>query len=496
ALRSALILTLAVGIPMVAIWFAMVLVCRDVDTTRGVMSVFEDAGKPYAETTKVYGWVVFWILKLVAASVTGRRKLVFSPLIDLTIYFFIFMLIQATIYAYSPNMTFGLYLGCVFFPVAVVEVLWHVFFLDKVDGLKTWWRLVIEYSGVHFGFFGLTLYAQAPIMKIIHKRVYSFLPHWKTPPPKDRNEEMMNNVKMEGGWALVSKLCIYRSYPKSYYLCTCASILLTLAERLAYAWVVRRKARKVAVLAAVTDEKGGKEQEWRTDDEVGIRTDGGRTDDGAGLEEDRTTHVDLMNPAPDSGLDIQDVDNPDTPTTGRSSAAGSNTHSPYHSVAPSPMSAPVARGMTLVSFGSTRATTITGPAASADVARSMTLKSLRAAPTVTTAGNTGERMFQNDIFDVKPGIRAATRMKTVRSLGRTMGESKGASLAYVSGRSAGEGRLESAGRSEYVSGRSVASKHSALSATGMERGSAPDFKQSTENVVEPGAGLKDVLSAV
>ncbi|KAJ3166338.1 hypothetical protein HK101_011967 [Irineochytrium annulatum] len=246
ALYYALTLTLMAGIPMIAIWFAMVLLCRDVDTTRGVMGVFGDAGKPYAETTKVFGWVAFWSLKLVAASVTGRRKLIFSPLIDLSIDFCLLMLVMSTIYACTPTMTFGVFLGCVFLPLGIVEVLWHVFFLDKVDGLKTWWRLVKEYSGVHFGFFALTLYAQlaellvftvanlgtkaalqindtriltpiqlpltlflalglcpdasfiqrAPIMKILHKRIYSFMPQWKTPPPKDRNEEILNNVKM------------------------------------------------------------------------------------------------------------------------------------------------------------------------------------------------------------------------------------------------------------------------------------------------------------
>ncbi|KAJ3166337.1 hypothetical protein HK101_011966, partial [Irineochytrium annulatum] len=119
----------------------------------------------------------------------------------------------------------------------------------------------------------------------------------------------------------------------------------------------------------------------------------------------------------------------------------------------------------------------------------MTLQSLRTAPTVTTAADAGDRMFRNDIFAVKPAIQAATRMKTVRSLARTTGESKGTSLAYVSGRSAGEGRRESAARSEYVSGRSVASKQSAVSATRREPGPLPSFEESTENAVEPGSGL-------
>ncbi|KAJ3170911.1 hypothetical protein HK101_011305 [Irineochytrium annulatum] len=305
-LGAAVALVGAAGAALV--WVGLLFLTRRVDAATALAETAEY--KPDAETGQTVGYLTYWAAKLFAASVQAKHKFLFGSMIDscllstfaIGLDLVIFMLVR---------MRFWCLVVGVFLPTFLVEPTWHVVVVDgEIKTWRKYLMILAAFYKMHAAFFGVSflgLFLQlliftianygtrsalladdssiltpigtplalflalgylftlfkshsdtkgsAPIMKYLHKQLFQLMPQWKRMAAKTRAEEIANNVSsmifdssQEASWGLISKLCIYRSYPKSFYLCSVASVGLTLAERAYYAYRLRRAKRKAAAI--------------------------------------------------------------------------------------------------------------------------------------------------------------------------------------------------------------------------------------------------------
>ncbi|KAJ3193345.1 hypothetical protein HK101_004970, partial [Irineochytrium annulatum] len=286
ALRVAAPVSLLVCVSAVIGWIALLILCRGWASVADLMTE-TGATMPYAETTQVFGFLMYWLHRLIGSSGHAKHTMLFNPMLDTILVTILQVLVDGLVFGFVKWMRFWSFFVCLVVPATLFEPTWHAFHLDKIDSFSKWLAVAGGYYPIHFVYFSMTLFAQAaqllvfsianmgtriamkaedttilssiqvpvtlfltfgpPLVKAIYKRIFHLMPHWKEIPATNRQEEIFGNVKsiifdtsLEGAWSLISKLCIYRSYSKSYYLCTCGAILLNLAERLVKAFLLRR----------------------------------------------------------------------------------------------------------------------------------------------------------------------------------------------------------------------------------------------------------------